>query len=76
MTEQTAEQEYFCNECHYAGKVSFPEDAAVVEVLYALLADHKLNQPGCLGSYRSFRIRNAELCSPEEWAFIVQGEAA
>lgn len=59
-------QEYICTACCYAGAVVVRDHAGVFEVLSVLRADHEKNSPECRAV---IRVRNPELCTPEEWEF-------
>ena len=63
-------QEYLCPACCYAGVIVIRAHAGVYEVLNALEADHKDNSPECEVARMGLRVRNSELCTPEEWEFL------
>jgi hypothetical protein len=63
-------QEYICPACCYAGAVVIRDHADVYEVLNQLEDDHKEHSPDCAASRLGMRVRNPELCNPEEWEFL------
>lgn len=67
-------QEYFCSHCRYVGTITVKDHADVMAVLYALDSDHRLNRPNCAADVMAIRVRNPELCTPEEWTFMTGGK--
>ena len=63
-------QEYICPRCCYAGVIVIREHAGVYEVLNALEADHQKNSPECEAGRLGIRVRNPEMCTPEQWESV------
>lgn len=66
-------QEYICSACCYAGAIVIRDHADVYTVLNALEDDHKAHSPDCAASRLGMRVRNPEMCTPEEWERVKTG---
>ena len=73
--ERENKQEYFCPGCGYAGAIVHEAHAAVFDVLYAIEDDHRAKSSYCSQKVVDIRVRNAEMCSDEEWAQFIGGKA-
>jgi hypothetical protein len=64
-------QQYFCPICRHAGEIEIRKDAGVNEVINVLESDHAAKSPECRAGIRTLRVRNPELCTPEQWAELI-----
>jgi hypothetical protein len=64
-------QQYFCPICRHAGEVEIVKHAGVNEVLNVLESDHAAKSPKCGAGIRALRVRNPEVCTPEQWASLI-----
>lgn len=69
-------QQYFCETCRHAGEVEIRDHADVYEVVNVLESDHSAKNPNCSVVVRKLRVRNPELCTPEQWAQLIASPEA